>query len=79
MVEEEINIFDSYLVPKHEILNEGDKSKLLKDLKISLKQLPRIKKDDPAIKPLNAKAGDIIKITRISPVSGDCLYYRVVV
>jgi DNA-directed RNA polymerase subunit H len=79
MSEEEINIFESYLVPKHELLNEDDKANLLKDLGITPKQLPRISSNDPAIKAFNAKTGDVIRVTRLSPVSGQCLYYRVVV
>ena len=79
MVEEDIPIFESYLVPKHEIMDEDQKTKLMQELNIIPKQLPIIKIDDPAIKSLNPKTGDVIKVTRKSPVAGKCLYYRVVV
>ena len=75
---EEGNIFESRFVPKHEILNPMDKEKLLKELNISLKQLPRILITDPAIKEMSPKKGDVVKITRKSLIGGDSIYYRVV-
>ena len=76
--ENEIDIFKSNLVPKHEILNGEDKAEMLKRLNVSLKQLPRIKDDDPVVKILQAKHGDVIKISRKSLVAGEYTYYRVV-
>ena len=77
--EKEIDIFQSNLVPRHELLNQEEKSELLKKYNISLKQLPRIKGDDSAVKLLSAKHGDIVKIIRRSYVAGEYNYYRVVV
>lgn len=77
--ETEIDIFQSNLVPKHEILSGEEKSELLKKLNVSLKQFPRVRDDDPVIKLLKAKRGDLIKITRKSLSAGEYLYYRVVV
>ncbi len=77
--EKEIDIFQSELVPKHEMLNQEEKSELLKKFNISLKQLPRIKQEDAAVKAMNPKKGDIVKITRNSSVAGEYHYYRVVV
>jgi len=71
---EEINVFESSLVPKQEVLGSDERTELLKKLGITLKQLPRMKPDDPIAKILNAKKGDIIKIARKH--SGE--YYRVV-
>jgi len=78
MAKKEINIFENYLVPKHEIMTEEEKQQLLKKFNISLKQLPRIKERDPAVKAIGAKKGDIIKIER---KEGDkvIVYYRVVI
>ncbi|MCD6215753.1 MAG: DNA-directed RNA polymerase subunit H [Candidatus Aenigmarchaeota archaeon] len=79
MAKKEINIFENYLVPKHEIMTEEEKQQLLKKFNISLKQLPRIKERDPAVKAIGAKKGDIIKIERKSETAGVAYYYRVVV
>ncbi len=79
MPEKEIDIYQSKLVPKHELLTDDEKNELLKKLNVSAKQLPRIKKHDPAIKQLNAKKGNIIKVTRKSATAGQSIYYRVVI
>ena len=76
---EEMDIFQSNLVPKHEILSEDERRDLLSRMKIEEKQLPRIKSGDPAVKKLGAKKGDIIRIIRKSPTAGDYLYFRIVV
>jgi DNA-directed RNA polymerase subunit H len=75
----EIDITKHELVPKHILLSEEEKKKLLKELGIKLSDLPRIKVSDPAIKHLNPKPGDIVKIIRKSPTAGEYIYYRVVV
>ena len=75
----EIDITKHELVPKHIILSEEEKKKLLKELNIKLSDLPRIKVTDPAIKHLNPKPGDVVKIIRKSPTAGEYIYYRVVV
>lgn len=77
--ESELDIFQSSLVPKHEILGGEEKAELLKRLNVSLKQLPRIKEEDPVVKLLQGKRGDVVKVTRKSPVAGEYFYYRVVV
>ena len=78
-MKQKIDIFESDLVPKHEILSESEKLELLERLKTKLSKLPRIKESDPCVKILNAKKFDVIKITRISDVAGKNIYYRVVV
>ena len=67
------------LVPKHSLLTEKQKEALLKELHIVEQKLPKIIKDDPAISTLNAKAGDVIQITRDSRSAGVSIYYRVVI
>ncbi|MCD6422455.1 DNA-directed RNA polymerase subunit H [bacterium] len=73
------NIFENELVPKHEILSEEEKQKLLERLNITDKQLPKILEKDPAVQALGAKKGDVIKITRRSPTAGIYYYYRLVI
>jgi DNA-directed RNA polymerase subunit H len=77
--EKSVNIFQSSIVPVHELMNAEEKADLLKKFGVSLKQIPRIKDDDAAVKMLGAKRGDVIRIIRRSPVAGEYYYYRVVV
>ena len=67
------------LVPKHEVLTKEEKEELLRKYGITIKELPRILSSDPAIRNLNAKVGDVIKITRKDEIIGENVYYRVVV
>ncbi len=67
------------LVPKHLKLSEKDKKELLEKYHISLKDLPRINKQDPAIQHLDIKKGDVVKIIRKSPSAGEAVFYRGVV
>ena len=64
------------LIPKHVKLSVKEKEELFKRYSVSLKELPKIVKDDPAIASLNAKEGDIIKIIRESPTAGKTEFYR---
>ena len=79
MVENNVDISKHVLVPKHEVINTREASKLLEEYHIEVERLPRITTNDPMVKALNAKAGDIIKITRNSETAGVTLYYRYVV
>lgn len=67
------------LVPKHIKLSEAEKKKLLEKYIITVKELPKILRNDPIILEVDAKAGDVIKIVRRSPVAGETFYYRAVV
>lgn len=73
------DIFAHQLVPKHEILTEEEIKELLKKYKIQPYQLPQIKASDPAVKAIDAKPGDILKIIRRSPTAGEHIAYRYVV
>ncbi len=64
------------LIPKHIKLNDKEKKELLEKYNISLKELPKILKDDPAITNLKVKPGDVIKIIRKSPTAGEAVFYR---
>ena len=66
------------MVPKHEILPEKEVDALLESFNITLAQLPIIFFEDPALKGLEAKKDDVIKITRESRVIGTSFAYRVV-
>jgi len=77
-VKKEIDVSRHELVPKHEIISAKEKEELIKKYG-SLKNFPRIYSSDPQVKLLNAKPGDIIKITRYNEITGESMYYRVVV
>lgn len=64
------------LIPKHSRLGQKEKKELFARFNITLKELPKIAIDDPAIKALGAKTGDIIKIERMSTTAGKAVYYR---
>ena len=66
------------LTPKHVKVSEKEKSSLLEKYNVTPKELPKILKTDAAIRELDAKPGDVIKITRISPTAGESIFYRVV-
>jgi DNA-directed RNA polymerase subunit H len=80
----EINVLLHDLVPEHEILSEKEAGKVLKELKITADQLPKIRKDDPVLKTLEMagfeiREGDIIKITRKSESARVSVVYRMIV
>ncbi len=66
-------------MPKHIKLSAKERDALFVKYNISIKELPKIKIDDPAISSLNAKEGDVIKIERFSPTAGETEFYRGVV
>ncbi|MEA3514901.1 MAG: DNA-directed RNA polymerase subunit H [Nanoarchaeota archaeon] len=70
------NISEHILVPKHTKLSEEEKETVLKKYNISVTQLPRIFKNDPAIKDMKLKLGDVVKIVRQSPTAGKIVFYR---
>ncbi len=67
------------MVPNHEILNEEEVKKILSEYTIEKEQLPKIRVLDPAAKSIQAKVGDVIRITRQSPTAGKAFFYRYVI
>ena len=74
-----VDITTHILVPKHSKLSMDELNALLEKLNISISQLPKILKSDPAIRNLNPEVGDVILIERDSHTSGKANYYRVVI
>jgi DNA-directed RNA polymerase subunit H len=73
------NISEHILVPKHTKLNAKEKKDLLARYNITTNQLPQINMNDPAIRSLGARPGDVIKIERNSATAGSAVYYRGVI
>lgn len=68
------------LVPKHEIVDEEEKKRIIeKYAGGDPYKLPYILASDPVVKAIGGKPGDVIKITRRSPTAGVTVYYRYVV
>ena len=72
------DILKHELVPTHVILSESDTEKVFKDLDFEQEKLPKIKSDDPVVKAIDAKKGDVLEITRRSPTAGTFVTYRLV-
>lgn len=67
------------MLSKHEVLSEEEAQKILEEYRVATDELPRIRKGDPALKGLEFKVGDMVRITRKSPTAGDAFYYRLIV
>ena len=80
----DINVMLHELVPEHTLLSDKEADEVLKQLKISADQLPKIRKDDPVLKILEMVEGEIqegriVKIKRKSESAGVSIVYRMVV
>ena len=74
----QINITKHELVPKHELItDDAFINELVSKYQIKSRyQFPIILKTDAMAKYLNAKPGNIIKVTRFSPTSAEYIVYR---
>lgn len=73
------SIMNHFLVPIHEIVPEEKEMEILNKFGGKRERFPQILLSDPVIEELEAKKGDLIKITRETPTAGKAVYYRVVV
>ena len=86
------NILEHELVPEHILLSEEEAEKVLSELGIKRDQLPKIRKNDPAIRNLEKtlkddsgatygaiNPGRVIKVVRHSKTAEEFVAYRVVV
>lgn len=73
------SLSEHHLVPKHELLSDEEVQKLLSQFGLDFDKLPQLSQEDPMAQELGAKVGNIVRITRNSPVAGETLYYRRVV
>lgn len=73
------NVLDHEMVPDHKIMSEEEVEKLLSDFRITTDQLPKIFHDDPAVRAIKARPGNVIKIIRSSHTAGRADSYRLVI
>jgi DNA-directed RNA polymerase subunit H len=74
----EFSVSTHVLVPQHELCSEEEKRQIFERYKVQPYQLPRITAQDPAIRHLGVKIGDLIRITRRSETAGEAVFYRIV-
>ena len=73
------DISNHHLVPKHNLLNIEDSTKVMTEYNLKKKDMPRIFIDDIMARYLYAKKDDVIQIIRYSTSSGYSTLYRLVV
>lgn len=75
----QLNVLDHIMVPDHKIMSEEEVSQLFSSYSITSEQLPKMYHDDPAVKVIGAKIGDVIRIIRTSQTAGRAESYRLVI
>ncbi|RQG95200.1 DNA-directed RNA polymerase subunit H [Natrarchaeobius chitinivorans] len=73
-----VDVSQHELVPEHTILDEDVLEDVLSEYDIDRTDLPKIKRNDPAL-PDDAEIGDVIKIVRNSRTTDQAVVYRLVV
>src|SRR5207245_1924535 len=78
------NVLEHQLVPEHRLVPEEEAERVLKGMKITRDQLPKIRKSDPVIQVLEKiegpiEEGRIIRVTRVSGTAGVSEAYRLVI
>src|SRR5256885_16929789 len=78
------NVLEHQLVPEHRLVPEEEAERVLKVMKITRDQLPKIRKSDPVIQVLEKiegpiEEGRIIRVTRGSGTAGESGDYRLVI
>jgi DNA-directed RNA polymerase I, II, and III subunit RPABC1 len=74
------NITHHHLVPPHKLISTNEVNDILSQYKLSTtKQLPVIKKNDPVIRYLGLRSGNVVKIERPSGTGMKHIVYRLVV
>jgi len=78
-VSTKLNVLEHVMVPDHKIMTEDEVNGLLSSYAITTEQLPKMYHDDPAVKTIGAKPGDVIRIIRDSHTAGRAESYRLVI
>ena len=75
----ETSKLEHFLIPKHEKVSDKEAKELFEYHNVTMKELPKILKKDPAIRHLDVEENDVIRITRVSPTAGKTVFYRGVI
>jgi DNA-directed RNA polymerase subunit H len=78
-VSTKLDVLEHVMVPDHKIMTEDEVNGLLSSYAITTEQLPKIYHDDPAVKTIGAKPGEVIRIIRDSHTAGRAESYRLVI
>ena len=72
------NVTKHSLVPKHEVIDEEEEiNSIVKRHNVKNKlQFPLILKTDPIARYYGMKPGNLVRVTRVSPSSGEYVMYR---
>ena len=73
-----VDVSQHTLVPEHTVVDDDDLEAVLNEYDIDSTDLPKIKRNDPAL-PDDAAVGDVIKIVRDSRTTDRAVTYRLVV
>ena len=77
VVKKRFTVDNHALVPRHVKLTEKEKQQMFEQYGVKGRgELPRISPKDPALRHLDLKSGDIVKIIRPSPTAGEAFFYR---
>ncbi len=79
MKKQKFKVDKHILTPKHVKIGDKEKAQLFEKYHVTSKEMPKMLKTDSAIKELEPKPGDVIKIIRKSATAGESYFYRVVV
>ena len=74
-----IDLVSHIVVPQHEMLNEEETQLFLKEYLLKKREIPKVFISDPVSKYFNAKVGQVFRIIRPSEVTGQSIYYRMVI
>ena len=72
------DILQHNLVPEHTILSSEEADEIYEELNVHPDQIPKILPNDPVVKAIGAKEGDLLRITRDSETAGEFVAYRLV-
>jgi DNA-directed RNA polymerase subunit H (RpoH/RPB5) len=73
------DITEHDLVPKHQVLTKDEGENVMESYRARKRDMPLIRSNEPVAKYYNMKPGEIVKIFRPSPLTGESVAYRLVI